>query len=122
MSDPIYQDIILEHYRNPQNTGRLSAPESSVAVSNPLCGDSITVDLRMDKGRISEIKYEALGCAISVASMSLLSEDLRGKTKQEVAKLKKEYVLTLLGISLSPNRLKCALLSLEAVQKAVKNI
>lgn len=122
MSDSIYQDIILEHYRNPQNTGRLLSPTKTVTVSNPLCGDHITLDITMKQDTISEIKYQADGCAISVASMSLLSEAMKGKTSKEVAALTKEYIGELLGISLSPNRLKCALLSLEAVQKAVKNI
>lgn len=120
MTDSIYQEIILEHYRNPQNQGRIRDASKSVSLSNPLCGDTITLDILYEGKSIKDVKYEAQGCAISTASASLLSELVMGKTKEEVSRLSKETLTELLGIELSLNRLKCALLPLRALQEAVK--
>jgi nitrogen fixation NifU-like protein len=115
----IYQEIILEHYRHPQNATPLENPTGTVSVDNPLCGDRITMMIREEDGRIQEVGYEASGCAISIASASILSEHIKGKTKEEVQNLDNNDIVSLLGIELSPNRLKCALLPLESVKKAL---
>lgn len=115
----IYQDIILEHYRNPQNASPLNNPTATVTVDNPLCGDQITMSVHEKDGVVTDIGYEASGCAISIATASILSEELKGKTKEEIATLTKNDIIRLLGIELSPNRLKCALLSMEAIKKVV---
>lgn len=113
----IYQDLILDHYRNPRNTGTLQNPSKHIKVSNPLCGDVIEIDMNEKDGKIEDVKFSGQGCAISQATASMITEYAKGKTKEEIQKLDKDFIVEMLGISLSPNRLKCALLSLEALQK-----
>lgn len=115
----IYQEIILDHYRNPRNNGKLKNPTSTISVSNPLCGDIIQMDIEELGGKVVAVAYSGQGCAISQAAASLLTEQVKGKSKDEIMGLDKEYVFELLGIQLSPNRIKCALLSLEALHKVL---
>lgn len=116
----IYQDLILEHYRHPQNVGKLSHPTGQATLHNPVCGDSLQVDIREKNGIVVDIMFQGTGCAISQAAASILTEYVKGKTVEEIHTMDKKIVLQLLGIELSPVRLKCALLSLEAIQKALK--
>lgn len=116
----IYQDIILEHYRHPKNKGNLKNPSQSVHVRNPVCGDDLHLDIQEKNGIIIDIAFHGTGCAISQAAASLLFEFAKGKTKEEIRTMNKNTVLQLIGIELSPVRLKCALLALEALKKAVK--
>lgn len=113
----IYQDIILDHYRNPRNAGTLKDATNHIKVSNPLCGDMIEMHIQEKDGTIDNIMFSGQGCAISQATASMVTEYAKGKSKEEIKKLDKDFILELLGIQLSPNRLKCALLSLEALQK-----
>lgn len=113
----IYQDIILDHYRNPRNAEPLENATHRIQVTNPLCGDEIEMMIVASNDVIEAIGYNAKGCAISIASASMLSEELLGKSKEFVMNLDKNTILEMLGIELSPNRLKCALLSLEAAKK-----
>lgn len=113
----IYSDIILDHSRFPRNYGSLKNPTQSVEVKNPLCGDEITMEVIIRDGIVKEVGFIGQGCAISTASASLLSTEIVGKTTDEIKKISKEDVLRLLHVDLSPNRLKCALLSLEALKK-----
>jgi len=115
----MYQEIILDHYRNPRNAGVLPDATGEISLNNPLCGDKITLTIKEDEGRIVDIGYKATGCAISVASASMLSEYILGKTKDELQKLDKDFIIELIGIELSPNRIKCALLPLEALSKVI---
>ncbi len=115
----IYEDIILDHYQNPRNNTPLNNPTAEVDVNNPLCGDKLHLEIAEKKGTIDEVGFTGEGCAISIASASLLSEYAKGKAKEELKSLKKEDVLGLLGIELTPNRMKCALLSWEALVKSV---
>lgn len=115
----IYQDIILDHYRYPRNAELLDDPTDSVDLTNPLCGDKITLQIKEENNVITKVGYSASGCAISIASASMVSEYIIGKTKEEVQKLDKNDIMEMLHITLSPNRLKCALLSLEAVHKVI---
>lgn len=115
----IYQDIILDHYNFPRNKGTLEHPSNAVDVHNPLCGDKIHMEITEQNGIITDIAYTGQGCAISMAAASMLTEHIKGKSKEEILKLNKDSVLELLGIELTPNRLKCALLSLEALQKSL---
>lgn len=115
----IYQDVILDHYQYPRNQGKISHPTSSVDVSNPLCGDKLHMDVKTSDGKVSEISFDGEGCAISIASSSMLTEYAKGKKIKELSKLDKDFVLELLKIELTPNRLKCALLSWEALIKAL---
>lgn len=115
----IYQEIILEHYRSPKNFKPLAKPTATVVVNNPLCGDRLRVDVVLRGDRLTEIGFSGEGCAISIASASLLSEYVKGKRKKELARLDKTTALGLLGIDLSPNRIKCALLAWEGLLKVI---
>ena len=120
MSDDIYREIILDHYRNPRNKGRLTNPDVSVHDSNPLCGDEIDIHLKVDEDMIREIKFEGRGCAISQASVSMLTEMVLDKPLTLVKDLAKEDILDNIGLTnLGPARIKCALLSLKVLKMAM---
>jgi nitrogen fixation NifU-like protein len=117
--DELYRDQILEHYKRPRNFGRLDAFDLEFEDSNPFCGDEQHVFLKLDdSGRIEEISFEGQGCAISTAATSLLTDELEGKTREEILALPKDFVLELLGIDISATRMKCALLGLKVVKGA----
>src|SRR3954469_12312187 len=108
--DDMYREYILEHYRNPQNYGTMDAPTFEAEGQNPLCGDELHVQVEVDADdRVQAVKFTGQGCAISQASMSILSDELIGKTTDEVAAMDKDAIVELIGIDLSPVRLKCAL-------------
>ena len=111
----------MEHYKDPRNFGKLENENASYKDSNPLCGDKINVQLIIENDEIKEIKYECDGCAISRASSSIISEKIKGMELKDILKLNKDFVLDSLGIQLNPMRLKCAMLSLRAIQKAILN-
>lgn len=111
----IYQEIILEHYRNPRNWGRIKGATATVTANNPLCGDVITLDVVIKNKSIQEVKFSGVGCAISKASASLLSEYIKNKNTESLIKLDKEFMIKLIGIEVGINRLKCLLLPLEAL-------
>ncbi len=117
----IYSENIMEHYKDPRNFGKLENENASYKDSNPLCGDKINVQLIIENDEIKEIKYECDGCAISRASSSIISEKIKGMELKDILKLNKDFVLDSLGIQLNPMRLKCAMLSLRAIQKAILN-
>jgi nitrogen fixation protein NifU and related proteins len=118
--DDLYREIIIERYKSPQYRGELNPHDISFEDENPLCGDHIRIDLRVDQqGKISEAVFSGHGCAISQASADLLLESVIGKDVEEVKHLSKEDVLDLLGIELGPVRLKCALLSLKVLKGGV---
>ena len=118
--DDLYREVIIEHYKNPSYRGKLDPHDISFADNNPLCGDHIQIDLRMDpNGFVTEAMFDGHGCAISQASADLLMEFIIGKPLEEVKKLNKQDILDLLGIDLGPVRLKCALLSLKVLKAGV---
>lgn len=116
----LYQAVILDHSRHPRNRGHLDHVSCHADAKNPTCGDSLSMDLLVENGIIKDIRFDGEGCAISQASASLLSESIKGKTVREALAMDTEDVLDLLGVELSPNRLKCALLSLETLKKAAE--
>lgn len=117
MSDDIYREIILDHYRNPRNKGKLALADVSVHDSNPLCGDEIDIHLKIESNTVQEIKFEGRGCAISQASASMLTEMVMGKNLEYLKDLKKEDILENIGLTnLGPARIKCALLSLKVLK------
>jgi nitrogen fixation NifU-like protein len=117
--DELYRDQILDHYKRPRNFGRLDSFDLDFEDSNPFCGDEQHVFLKLDdEGRVSEVSFEGQGCAISTAATSLLFEELEGKTREEILKLPKDFVLDLLGIDISATRMKCALLGLKVLKGA----
>jgi nitrogen fixation protein NifU and related proteins len=116
----MYESTLLDHYHHPRNTGRLEPADAHHREPNPLCGDVIEVYLQFDQsGKISDVKWEGEGCAVSQASMSALSEQLVGKNKAELDALGVQDIEQFLETSINPARLKCATLGLVAVQKAV---
>jgi nitrogen fixation NifU-like protein len=122
MVDQLYREIILDHNKNPRNRGTLDPNDFTAEDVNPLCGDEIRMDLRVDGDKVSEIKFSGRGCAISQASASLLTEMVDGMSLDEVKSLTKDDLLEEIGITLSPARLKCALLSLKVLKSAVYGV
>lgn len=121
--DDLYRQVIIDRYKNPHMKGELDPHDYSYQDDNPLCGDVIRVDLRVDDDdTITEAAFSGEGCAISQASADLLTESLVGKSLQEVRDMTKDDVLELLGIELGPVRLKCALLSLKVAKAGVYGI
>jgi nitrogen fixation protein NifU and related proteins len=116
--DDLYREIIIDHYKNPGYRGILDPHDISFEDENPLCGDQIRIDLRLDnRQKVTEAAFSGHGCAISQASADLLLESIIGKTIDEVKKLTKEDILDMLGLeTLGPVRLKCALLSLKVLK------
>lgn len=118
--DDLYREIIIERYKNPAYRGELDPHDISFEDENPLCGDHIKIDLRVDNNdMITEAAFSGHGCAISQASADLLLEYVIGKSVDEIKKMKKEALLDLLGIELGPVRLKCALLPLKIIKAGV---
>ncbi len=114
--EDLYRDNIIDHYQNPRNYGVLEHPDISYEDSNPVCGDEIRIDLKIQDGRVVDARFQGHGCSISQASASMLTEEIIGKTLEEVKQIDKQYLLDLLGIPLGPVRLKCALLSLKVLK------
>ena len=122
MSDDIYREIILDHYRNPRNKGKLPHADVSTHDSNPLCGDEIDIHLKVEQGKIKDIKFESRGCAISQASASMLTEMVLDKPLTTVKDLAKDDILENIGLmNLGPARIKCALLSLKVLKMGMIN-
>ncbi len=120
--DDLYRAEILEHYRHPHNFGTLDHPDVVQEGSNPLCGDRLTLMLGIDKqGQVDEVAFTGRGCAISQASASMLTDRIRGLPLAEVAKIGRQDVMDDLGIEISPARLKCALLSVETLRRALED-
>ncbi len=119
MLNNIYQEIILDHYQNPKNFGSLKNPSVSHQEMNSFCGDKIRMELKIQSDKITAVAFSGQGCVISIACASLLTDYLKNKSLQQARQLKKEEVSGLLGINLSPARLKCAWLPWEVLQKAL---
>jgi nitrogen fixation NifU-like protein len=120
LSEDIYREIILDHYRNPRNKGRISDADVSFHDSNPLCGDEIDIHLKVEDDIVKDIKFEGRGCAISQASASMLTEMVINKSLTSVRDLGKDDILENIGlVNLGPARIKCALLSLKVLKMSM---
>ena len=118
--DQLYRELILDHYKNPRNHGLLEAADASAEGQNPLCGDEVSVSIRLGKGDVIEdVGFEGRGCAISQPATSMLTDLVKGKSADEVAAMPKEELLDELGIPLTPVRLKCAILGLGVLKLAL---
>jgi len=118
--DELYRENILEHYKHPQNFGSLEDPDLEFSDVNPFCGDEQEITLKLDQvGRVSEVAFEGKGCAISIAATSMLTDELIGKTPDEILQISNEKIFDLLGVELSATRVKCGLLGLKIAKSAV---
>lgn len=122
--DTLYRDNILDHYKNPRNFGLLDPADAKHLENNPLCGDRIQMQIKCktQKGEstiLEDVKFTGEGCAISIASASMLSEKVKGMELSAIKKLTADDIVEMLGITLTPTRLKCALLALETLQKTI---
>jgi nitrogen fixation NifU-like protein len=117
--DDFYKEYILEHYRQPRNYGHLEGATAVAEDLNPLCGDRLRFELRVnDQGVVEDVRFSGRGCAISQASASMLSENLKGMRLENIAKMDKQTVLDNIGIGISPARMKCATLGLKVAKSA----
>jgi len=116
--DDLYRDYILEHYRHPRNSGTLEHPDATHEDDNPLCGDRIRKDLSVLDGRLEQVKFSGRGCAISQASASMLTEQIKGQNLEDVARLPPQAVLDNVGIGISATRMRCAMLGLKVLKSA----
>ena len=115
----LYAEEIISHYEHPHNKGRMDNASVSLHRDNPTCGDEMTIYLSVDKaGKVNDVKFEGSGCAISMASASMMTDFVKGKTLDEIEKLGVKELVELIGIDPGPARLKCATLSLRAIKEA----
>jgi nitrogen fixation NifU-like protein len=120
MSGDIYLELILDHYRNPRNHGKMHDAHSRARDTNPLCGDEVEIYIKFDGNTISEISFDGQGCAISQASASILTELIKGKSLDEAKRFDKQQLLESMGLPhLGPVRIKCALLPLKVFKLAL---
>ena len=123
----MYTERLLDHYRSPRNKGRLDEPGSSIEAGqvlaareyNPLCGDEVTIQARVEEGRLAEVRFEGRGCALCMGAASLLTEAVRGRSLEELASFGRDEYLEELGATIRPARLRCALLPWMAFRHAV---
>lgn len=122
MSTDLYREQLLDHYHNPENYGVLEDPDIDIEMDNPTCGDTIHLTARLDEeGRIDQVMFEGQGCVVSMAASSMLTEELRGKTPEEIERMELADIQDMMGgVRLSMGRVKCALLSLNAMKQGLR--
>ncbi len=117
-----YREQILEHYRSPHHFGSIKNPTVQFDGENISCGDKIGMQAVVKDGTITDIAFDGNACAIATASASMLTDFVIGKSKNEVMKLQTGDITALIGVELTPTRLKCALLPLEVLQKLLSSV
>ncbi len=119
MIEELYREELMDHYNNPRNFGRLADANAKYHDHNPVCGDEVEMQLKIENGMVAEAMFQGKGCAISQAAASMLTEEIRGKSLQQLKQTRNEDVLQMLKINPGPVRIKCALLALKALQKGL---
>jgi nitrogen fixation protein NifU and related proteins len=117
--EALYREAILDHYRHPRRKGRLENPDFHYHDTNPFCGDEITIDLKVEDGKVVDAAFDGRGCAISQATASMIMEEIMGLDVEELKSWDREYVLDMLGIEIGPVRLKCAMLPLKVLKAGI---
>lgn len=121
LSSEMYREHILDHYKNPRNFGELEEPDVDHEDDNPLCGDKIRVQFKLNShDRVEDVRFSGIGCAISQAAASMFTEWTKGKTLKEIADRTTEDQTEMLGIRLSPIRVKCAVLSVMVAKGGIQ--
>lgn len=118
----LYADNILDHFRSPRGKQSVSQPSVTHEEKNLSCGDGVKLSLKIEDDKITEIGWDGTGCAISQAAMSMLSEELIGKTLTEIRAISPQYMLDILGVPIGPRRMKCAMLGLHTVKNALHDL
>jgi nitrogen fixation NifU-like protein len=122
VTDSLYREAILDHYRNPRNRGTLDPADFTYEDVNPLCGDEIRIDVRTDGERVTDVRFSGRGCAISQAAASMLMEMVEGQPLDEVKAISREDLLEELGVPISPARMKCAMLGLKVLKAGIYGV
>ncbi|MGD8969710.1 MAG: SUF system NifU family Fe-S cluster assembly protein [Anaerolineae bacterium] len=118
MSD-LYREQILDHYGHPRNEGTLEDPDISYERDNPICGDVVRLDIRLQNGKVSQARFTGQGCVISMASASMFTEEIQGKTIAELKAMSDDDIFKMLGIDLGPSRANCGVLPLRVLQEGL---
>ena len=121
MTSSLYKEELMEHYKHPSNKKQIKNPDFESESNNPSCGDQISITGKLDGEIIADIGFQGSGCVISQATASILMGTVKGKEIEVVLSINKDDVLKLIGLELGPNRLRCAMLSLQVLQDALKN-
>lgn len=121
MSSTLYKENILDHYKNPRNFKKLKNFTNKASLDNITCGDEMEVFLKIEENFVKEISFEARGCAISIAAMSMLTEKVKGKKISEIMKITDDEILKILGMKKETPRIKCALLGIQTLRKALSS-
>lgn len=119
--EEIRTEVLLDHYRNPHNYGKMEEPSVTMAEYNPVCGDTVQINLKIENGVVVDAKFIGRGCSVSQGTASMLTDRVKGMGLEEIKKISKEDVLDMLGLSLGPSREKCAILPLNTIHKCLKN-
>ena len=117
----LYSEKIMDHYKNPRNRGIMEDATVSMDATNPVCGDCTNIQLKIKDDVIEDIKFESMGCAVSVASASIMTDYVKGKNIEEAKKLTKAELLDMLEAQLTPAKLDCATMSVDALGRAIKS-
>jgi|SRR3989344_3031231 len=120
VGEGMYRENILDHYKNPHNRGEIKDAEIKFTENNPLCGDVIIINLKLNGHKVKDVKFSGRGCAISQSAMSMLTDEIRGKSLGEIKKIMREDIVSMLGIEIGVVRTKCATLGLVAVKNGIK--
>ena len=120
VGEGMYRENILDHYKNPHNKGTIDNAEIKFTENNPLCGDVITVNLKINDSKVEDMKFSGQGCAISQSAMSMLTDEIIGKKFEDIKNIDREKIVELLGIEIGPVRTKCAVLGLVAIKNGIK--